>query len=153
MSRRLHSVNKCPDLASTVTICYLMPRSITKCYAVQTTWSFTTCCDLLEMDRMGLWVSRFVTKWCKLSPNAIPYLSPTGSGPRQELESLFEKLNMTIIREVSSEFVSSFLFRCKAMQDSLLTWDASLCVCVKVCVCVCVCVCGKGIVTHEKEPV
>ena len=53
-----------------------------------------------------------------------------------------------------------FLYRCKAMQDSLLTWNASVCVCVcvkvcvcvRVCQCVCVCVCGKDIVTHKEEP-
>ena len=44
----------------------------------------------------------------------VVYLSPTGSGPRQELEYLFEKMNMI------SQFVRSFLSRCKAMQGSLL---------------------------------
>ena len=39
---------------------------------------------------------------------------------------------VAFVRVEDASFVRSLLFRCKAVQESLLTWVASVCVCVKL---------------------
>ena len=92
------------------------------CVCVQREYTAFVCVKLV---RLGKW-NEFAS--CRMETCSLC----------RALCSLDRKHILFQLTVVFSQCVGYFLVWCKAMQDSLLTWDTSVCVCVCVCECVCV---------------